>query len=590
MSTFIIYMTKVSLCLIGFSLFFRMLLMRETFFRLSRGVLLLGMVLCLVIPALHFTTRKAYVIQMPMYKLEQLSDKSHGLPGNIVQLYPDKVYTTEKIITSEEKNNIGWMTILFYVYIAGVILMLAREVISLMRLRSVMCAPGNIKMTNGKYKLIVTDRQITPFSFMKWIVISKEDYQNFPKEIITHEAMHLQKKHNVDILFSELFLIFNWYNPAAWILRNDLREIHEYEADQGVIAEGIDARKYQLLLLEKAVGQKLFSNVVNNFNQCKIKNRIIMMIQKKSSPVSRLRAFFIIPFFAAFLLAFTTPSVDNSFSKPDFRDIDIVKDFVHFYQQLENPNNYSIYLYLDENDQLLMMDKTGASANIRTLSLNEKGLLEHHLERAMAETDLSDSKINVIIAASESSTMKDINVMKEQTEKAFAEKYRDTENENKNLVLTFVEVQDNPVVNYQKLVEKYTENGEFQYAKVSIEEQKKMYEYFTQMTREEQLKQKVQMVCDRIGSIPSKEVKEKDFKSWLDTKKYAVWIDGQRMDNLQLASYKADDFSYYEVSKVSRKSPDYGKYRYEVNLFTHEFFKLHYEMYGGQVIYGFIID
>ena len=591
MSAFIIYMTKVSLCLVGFTLFFRTLLMRETFFRLTRGILILGMALCLVIPAFHFTTRKAYVIQMPMYKLEQLSDNNRQrIPGNIVQLSPSEVtpLTTPNIFQHED--DVDWMRLLFIVYIVGVVLMLFREGISLYRLRSLLRNNYNQQMPYGKYTLIVTDKNITPFSFMKWIVVSRDDYENYPKEIITHETMHIEKSHNVDVLFSELFLMFNWFNPAAWLLRNDLREIHEYEADRGVIAQRINPRKYQLLLLEKAVGEKMFTNVVNNFNHCKIKNRIMMMLQKKSSPASRLRALFILPFFAAFLLAFTTPSVENSFAKPEFRNNDIVKDFVYFYQHLQQPDNYSIYLYLDENDHLLMMDKIGESANIRSLKINEKGLLEHNLERAMAETDLTSGKLNVIIAASESSTMQDINVMKEQTEKAFGSKYPDSEKEGKNLVLTFVEVQDNPVVNYQKFVDKYTENGEFQYAKVPIEEQKKMYEYFIQMTQEEQLKQKVQMVCDRIETIPAKKVSDNDFKSWLNAKKYAVWIDGQKIENFKLASYKIDDFSYYEVTKISRKSPDYGKYRYEVILATNEFFKLQNEMYNGQIVYGFIID
>ena len=112
-----------------------------------------------------------------------------------------------------------------------------------------------INKKEGEYTLVLTSQPIAPFSWGYYIILSEEDYINNPEEILTHEKMHLHYRHSFDIIFIEIISIMQWFNPAAWLLKRELRDIHEYQADKGVLNQGIDATKYQLLLVKKRENQ-----------------------------------------------------------------------------------------------------------------------------------------------------------------------------------------------------------------------------------------------------------------------------------------------------------------------------------------------
>ena len=123
---------------------------------------------------------------------------------------------------------------------------------------------------------------------MKFVVISEKDLKENREEILTHEYAHIRKRHSIDLLIADICIFFQWFNPASWLLKQELQNIHEFEADESVIAQGIDAKKYQLLLIKKAVGTRLYS-MANSFNHSSLKKRITMMLKKKSNPWARLK-------------------------------------------------------------------------------------------------------------------------------------------------------------------------------------------------------------------------------------------------------------------------------------------------------------
>ena len=86
---------------------------------------------------------------------------------------------------------------------------------------------------------------------------------NFEK-IKRHEGVHANQLHSLDIILTELIIIFQWFNPVMWFYRNALKQTHEYLADEGVLEQGYDSDKYQLLLLEQQIGVQ--PGLVNNFN------------------------------------------------------------------------------------------------------------------------------------------------------------------------------------------------------------------------------------------------------------------------------------------------------------------------------------
>ena len=163
------------------------------------------------------------------------------------------------------------------------------------------------------YTLVVVSGKICPFSWRNYIVLSRQDYEGY-KEIIAHECIHIRKKHTWDLYLIQLLLVFHWFNPAVWLLRRELQDIHEYEADEGVIKQGIDATKYQLLLVKKAVGSRVES-IANSFNHSKLKNRITMMLKEKSNRWARLKILLFLPLAVLIAQAFARPEVASSMEK-----------------------------------------------------------------------------------------------------------------------------------------------------------------------------------------------------------------------------------------------------------------------------------
>ncbi len=158
--------------------------------------------------------------------------------------------------------------------------------------------------------LIVHDRDIAPFSWMGHIVISRKDLEENGREILIHELAHIRHRHSWDLLVAEICIFFQWFNPASWLLKQELQNIHEFEADETVIKEGVDAKQYQLLLIKKAVGTRLYS-MANSFNHSKLKKRITMMLKEKSSPWARLKYLYVLPVAAIAVTAFARPEVSG---------------------------------------------------------------------------------------------------------------------------------------------------------------------------------------------------------------------------------------------------------------------------------------
>ena len=158
--------------------------------------------------------------------------------------------------------------------------------------------------------LVVHNQEIAPFSWMKYIVISRKDLEENGREILIHEMAHIHHRHSVDLLVADICIFFQWFNPGAWLLKQELQNVHEYEADETVINEGVNAKEYQLLLIKKAVGTRLYS-MANSFNHSKLKKRITMMLKEKSNPWARLKYLYVLPLAAIAVTAFARPEISE---------------------------------------------------------------------------------------------------------------------------------------------------------------------------------------------------------------------------------------------------------------------------------------
>lgn len=241
--------------------------------------------------------------------LLSLPEESHFTPVAEVGLPMAVGFTTDGVVAASTPH-IDIMSIVEMLIVAGAALMLLRLLVATGRIMALIQRGESIRYDD--FTLVLIDRpEIAPFSFFKKVVVSRADYERHGEMIATHELAHICSRHWFDLLSAEILLCVQWYNPAAWLMLAQLREVHEYEADEKVVTSGFDKKKYQYLLLEKAAGV-CFQSCANSLNHSKLKNRIAMMYKSKSSPGRRMRALVIVPAVAAAFAVTQIPAVASA--------------------------------------------------------------------------------------------------------------------------------------------------------------------------------------------------------------------------------------------------------------------------------------
>ena len=295
MGIFFVYILKTSVCLAMFYLFYRLLLSKETFHRFNRVALLGVLVLSCLIPMIEVTTHDASAFLV----LEEMILMAEVEPAGVLD---------------ETSNPFPWRALMLLVYMAGILFFVIRHLWSLGRMLRLLRVSRKEDLGDGITLFVHDDKEVAPFSWMKNIAVSETDLAESREAVLMHERAHIHNRHSWDLLLGEVCVFFQWFNPAAWLLKQELQTIHEYEADEWVIENGIDAKTYQLLIIKKAVGARLYS-IANSFNHSSLKKRITMMIKKKSNPWARLKYAYVLPLAAVAVAAFARPEVSNELAE-----------------------------------------------------------------------------------------------------------------------------------------------------------------------------------------------------------------------------------------------------------------------------------
>ncbi len=324
MTTFFLYLMKSVLCLALFYPFYMVLLSRETFHRFNRMALIGILLAAALIPACRITTEEPMLLSQLYQRWE------HWLTGQEVETatatidvnwdemdfaaLPITDYTSEVAAPFSLSDFLSehWGDLLFLLYVAGILFLIGRHIASLVRLFGLLRQGKMQRLDDGTRLYLHPRSDIAPFSWMKYIVISEADYLENGRQIVVHERAHISNRHSWDLLLVEVCLMAQWFNPAAWLLRQELQNIHEYEADDTVLRQGINAKEYQLLIIKKAVGARLYS-LANSLNHSSLKKRLTMMMKEKSHPWARLKYLYVLPLAAISLVAFAhTEAANNS--------------------------------------------------------------------------------------------------------------------------------------------------------------------------------------------------------------------------------------------------------------------------------------
>lgn len=288
MMDFIIYDAKAAVVLAVFYMFYRLLLSKETFHRLNRVVLLTTAVGSLLLPLWQITLHRTVEVDaQPALQVSEI---------------------TQPIVQAALPTTPWWHTALTTLFIIGAIAVLLQTLFSVYRVVKIVSS-GEQKLLSDGIKLVVTQEEVSPFSWMRTIVLSQSEYEADHAAILSHERAHIRLHHSWDLLLVDLVSSLQWFNPAIWMLRSDLCAVHEYEADAQVLNEGYNAKQYQYLLVKKAVGMSGYS-VANSFNHRELKSRITMMCRKKSSRGRVLRALYLLPLVGACLALNARTQVD----------------------------------------------------------------------------------------------------------------------------------------------------------------------------------------------------------------------------------------------------------------------------------------
>lgn len=289
---FFIYSVKVAVCLALFYLFHKLLMSRDTFHTFNRFAILSMMLLSLVLPLVHLSLDSEAGINRGTVALEGL---------------------VAQTVVADGGNGVGeglsLTQVLLAAYVLGVVLFVGKALLSVGSLLRLIRRARCVEVRNG-IRIYTMQGDISPFSWFRYIIMSEKDWQENRREIVLHEMAHIRRCHSMDVAVCNMMIVFQWYNPAVWLLKRELQTVHEYEADEAVLSAGVDAPHYQMLLIRKAVGERLFS-MANNLNHNSLKKRITMMKIKRTNPVQKAKIAFVLPLAAMTVAAFASQKVEN---------------------------------------------------------------------------------------------------------------------------------------------------------------------------------------------------------------------------------------------------------------------------------------
>lgn len=282
---------------------YTLLLRKEDFFRFNRLTLLGILALSIGLPLCNIHALSTD--NQPVVHAAQLQMIEIGIP--IMQM-------ADETDGPSHTSSPTWFQVASLIFLLGMMTVLCLRLIQMGKMGSEIRKGSLWHSVEDGVDIHCHAGAVAPYSWLHHIVISLEDYEKNGHEIILHEKGHIHNLHSFDILLLTLVEMLQWWNPLVYMLGMSLRDVHEYEADDYVLHQGVSLRDYQNLLIRKAVGASSYT-FANNFNHSLTKKRITMMCKKKSNPWMRSKALYAVPMVAIALSAFATPAFVNPIEK-----------------------------------------------------------------------------------------------------------------------------------------------------------------------------------------------------------------------------------------------------------------------------------
>ena len=292
MATFIIYAIRWAVTLTLLYSLYRLLLQRETFHRLNRSVLLAILVVSPLLPLVPLHTDEPTAMDAVLTRIEE----------PLMSLSTDANNADATLATSENAVSGLWVRYLAYIYIIGIAAALAVYMFRLLTLMRVIRRSRRIShpIVPKDVHLMLDMRIKQPSSWMHWIFIGPIDLMQNAETVLRHELAHVRMKHSWDVILCDLTCHLLWCLPFAWMLRQDLVDVHEFQADEAVLQSGVTLEDYEHLLVRKAVQTQILP-IMNTLRRGAVKKRFAMMHSGPSPRWSRLKLLYLVPALAACL-------------------------------------------------------------------------------------------------------------------------------------------------------------------------------------------------------------------------------------------------------------------------------------------------
>ncbi len=343
MALFIIYVLRWAICLTLLYSLFRVVLSRETLHSFNRLILLSVMTLSMLLPICQMEFFGGNKIANSVNRVETVITDSvqNARISSPIATVGSQTPAKSRMSTTSP-SNYWWIRILVFVYVGGLLVCWLRYMVAFASLLLLILRGKRMSSPDMPSDIhVIACRGVkSSCSWMHWIIVNPKDINDTMRPVILHEMAHVRLRHSWDMLLCELTARTLWFLPFAWMLRRDMKAIHEYQADRHVLCSGVDDESYQMLLIHKAVGGQL-SPVACSFNQSAVKKRLVMMCRRPSRRIAMLKAVYMLPLMLFALIAFAKPTI--------VKDVDnVIKN-----EDKKAPllNFYATYSIIDEKSE-----------------------------------------------------------------------------------------------------------------------------------------------------------------------------------------------------------------------------------------------
>ena len=428
---FLTYQFKVAMILVCFYLFYRLLMSKETFHKLNRFLLTSMLMVSFILPFCVFTIHRyvpeplaaapvasepsqvAYAMSSESQPVADFESMDSPMAEAVATAQEPAVVTAEETAPSTPVRNrkpFNWGLFALAVWFAGCVFHLSRTILSVIQVRRLIKVGREVSSENNVHVYVV-DMSISPFSWMNSIVISKEDYESDNRRVILdHEMTHVRLGHSYDLMMVDLLSAMQWFNPVTVMLRKDLQDVHEFQADGCVLQDGFDAKEYQYMLLGKIASMSGYS-VTNHFKKQNLSNRISMMNREDSKFARAFKALYAPLLVGLVIISFAVTVYD---CKPDSqpqqqaqvstgggsakRNVDVLRDSMQILDDIYGQGKFNRFpwetgaVWLNEDGSVLVrtgdrVEATMQPEDVADYLLDYEGFSTHRITIVLSKLE-----------------------------------------------------------------------------------------------------------------------------------------------------------------------------------------------------------